>query len=268
MVEEQFPLKGYSLPLTPQGRSSVVEPPPWYYGGDIMQLMFQADPDRIKALIPPPLEMGPYPGQGIVWFVEWVSVSESNPDLAFINPERTIYRECLVLIGCSFQGESGYINPYIWVNNDFTLMRGFFQGFPKKLARIYLTKLHDLNPKVGGKRVGAKFKGICEAHGERVVEGSLEFTRQADPSELPAPRFFLMRHFPSIEEPSKPAVHEIVRSVVSDVKVADVWAGNADIAFMESAVEEVADIGPIQPLGGFYHQMGLTITGGKVLYRY
>jgi acetoacetate decarboxylase len=100
------------------------------------------------------------------------------------------------------------------------------------------------------------------------VEGSLEFTRQADPSELPALRFFLMRHFPSIEDPSKPAVHEIVSSVVSDVKVADIWAGKAAVTFMDSAVEEVADMGPVKPLSGFYHSIGLTITGGRVLYRY
>jgi len=268
MTSKQFPLKGYTLPLTPQGRSSIVEPPPWYYGGEVMQLVFRTDAKRAKKLIPPPLEMGPEPGKGIVWFVEWVSVSESNPDLAFINPERSVYQECLVMIQCSFRGEPGYIVPHIWVDNDFTMMRGFVQGFPKKLARIYRTKLSELNPKIGGKRVGAKMKGICEAHGERIVEGSLVFTHQAATSELPAVRFYLMRHFPNIEDPAKPAVHELAISQISDVRVADIWAGDADLKFFESAVEEVAALAPVEMLGGFFHSMGLTITGGKVLYKY
>ena len=140
MAPEQFPLKGYTLPLTPKGRSSLVEPPPWHYGGEVMQLLFRTDGERAKELIPPPLEIGPEPGKGIVWFVEWISVSESNPDLAFINPERAVYQECLVMLQCSFQGEPGYIVPYIWVDNDFSLMRGFVQGFPKKLCRIYRTR--------------------------------------------------------------------------------------------------------------------------------
>ena len=104
MAENKFPLKGYTLPLTPNGQAQLVEPPPWYYGGEVLQILFRTDPEKAAGLIPPPLQTGPDPGLGIVWFVEWVSVSESNPDLAFINPERAVYRECLVMIQCSFNG--------------------------------------------------------------------------------------------------------------------------------------------------------------------
>lgn len=51
-----------------------------------------------------------------------------------------------MLLQCSYQGEVGYLVPFIWVDNDFTLMRGFIQGFPKTLGRIYMTKLHEMNP--------------------------------------------------------------------------------------------------------------------------
>jgi acetoacetate decarboxylase len=111
-------------------------------------------------------------------------------------------------------------------------------------------------------------KGICEAHGERIAEGSLIFTRQAAPSELPPVRFYLMRHFPDIQNPSKPAVHELAVSEVSNVSVSDIWAGDADVRFFESDVEEVAALAPVEMLGGFYHNMGLTITGGRVIHRY
>jgi acetoacetate decarboxylase len=265
---EKFPLKGYILPLTPQGRSSLVEPPPWYYAGEVMQLVFQADPEKVKRVIPPPLEIGPEPGKGLVWFVEWISVSESNPDLAFVNPERSIYKECLVMVQCSYQGVPGYFIPYIWVDNDFTLMRGFIQGFPKKLAHIHQTRLSDLNPKIGGRRPGTKMKGICEAHGERLVEGSLIFKRQAAPSELPPVKFYLMRYFPDVENPAKPAVHELTVSNVQDSKVANIWAGDADIKFFNSDFEEVNDLSPLEVTGGFYSEMGFTITGGKVIHKY
>lgn len=268
MTHEPFLLKGYTLPLTPKGRSSVVEPPPWHYGGEVMQLLFRTEADRARELIPPPLEIGPEPGKGIVWFVEWVSVSDSHPDLAFLNPERAVYQECIVMLQCAFQGRPGYIVPYIWVDNDFTLMRGFVQGFPKKLCRVYRTRLHDLTPQIGGKRVGAKMKAICQAHGERIVEGSLILTRQAEPSDLPPVNFYLMRHFPDIEDPTRPSIHELAISEVSNVRVADVWAGDADLTFFESAVEEVVALAPVEMQGGFFHTMGLTITGGQVIHRY
>jgi acetoacetate decarboxylase len=263
-----FALKGYTLPLSPEGRSSVIDPPPWHFGGDVMQIIFKTDEARARELIPPPLEMGPEPGHAILWFVEWVSVSESNPDLCFINPERSIYRECLVMVQCSFNKEPGYIVPYIWVDNDFTLMRGFIQGFPKKLGRIYQTRLHDLNPRTGGLRAGAKLKGICQTHGEKIAEGSLLLTRQADPLELPGVKFYLMRHFPDIENPSKPLVHELVVSEVRDVRMDNIWAGDSDLAFFSSALEEVDALAPVELKGGFFHRMGLTITGGKVIHRY
>jgi hypothetical protein len=35
----KFPLKGGTLPLTPKGRSSVIDPPLWHYGVDIPAIM-------------------------------------------------------------------------------------------------------------------------------------------------------------------------------------------------------------------------------------
>ncbi len=267
-AQKQFPLKGYSLPLSPKGQSSVVDAPPWYFGGEVLRLTFKADEKKVGALIPPPLEMGPNPGQGAVWFNEWVSVSEARPDLAFTNPERAIFRECMVVVGCQYKGEPGGFVPYIWVDNDFTLVRGVIQGYPKKLGRIYLTRLHELNPKIGGRQVGAKVKGICDVNAERIVEGSMTFTRPSNPSELPRGRTYLMRHFPSIEDPTRLAVHELTVGTMSDVKIKDVWAGDAQIKFFESPFEEVADLGSVEAQGAFFFSMGMTITGGKVIHKY
>ena len=264
----RFPLKGYTLPLTPKGRSSVIDAPPWHYGGDILAIRFQMDKKRARAFIPPPLEEGPRPGEGMVWFPEWVSVSDERPDLAFVNPERAVYRECFVMLNCSFKGVPGYFVPFIWVDNDFTLMRGLVQGFPKKLGKVDLTKLHDLCPGVGGRRVGARVKGILEAHGERVVEGSMVFTRKATPADLPAVKCYLKRHLPGIDDPGGPAVHEIAAGKVTSAKFGDVWAGDGKLTFFASPFEEVADLGRVRATGAFYFSMGMTITGGEVLHSY
>ena len=263
-----LPLKGYMLPLSPGGKASLLDAPPWHYGGDVMHLVFKTDPAKARALLPEPLELGTNPGEGAVWFVEWVSVSEANPDLAFINPERSIYHECIIMRRCQFEGTPGDYVPYIWVDNDFTLMRGFVQGFPKKLGRVHVTKLHPLTPKVGGKKPGARMKGICVAHEERIVEGSLTLREQVGPEGVPAVKFFLMRHFPDYENPAKPLVHDLTVSSVVDARVADAWAGDADIAFAPSPFEEVADLAPIEVGGGFAFSMGITITGGKVIHNY
>lgn len=266
--EERFPFKGYALPLSPKGRSSLLDPPPWHYGGDILAVMFTTDEKRARAFIPPPLEMGPRPGEGIVWFSELVSVSDAQPDLAYVNPERAVYHECLVMLNCRFKGVPGYFVPFIWVDKDFALMRGFVQGFPKKLGRVHVTKLHDLCPRLGGRAVGARMKAILEAHGERIAEGSMVFARKATAEELPSVKFYLMRHLPRIDDPARPAVHEITAGTVANAKIGDVWAGEGELKFFDSPFEEVADLGPVTVTGAFSFSMGMTITGGEVLHSY
>jgi acetoacetate decarboxylase len=94
------------------------------------------------------------------------------------------------------------------------------------------------------------------------------FTRKAKAEDLPAVKFYLMRHLPRIDDPARPAVHEITAGKVIDAKIGDVWAGDGKLKFFASAFEEVADLGPIRVTGAFYFSMGMTITGGEVLHSY
>ncbi len=40
-------LKGYTLPRTPQGTSSLVASPPWHYVGNCLAVEFEADPEAV-----------------------------------------------------------------------------------------------------------------------------------------------------------------------------------------------------------------------------
>ena len=112
MNKKYFSLKGYSLPLTPEGRSSLVEPPPWHYGGEMLQVIFKTGDDFIRYL-PPPFEMSSNPGLAFVWFTEIVSVSDSNIDQTSTNPERTQYKECLIGVHCKINGVESFFVPYV-----------------------------------------------------------------------------------------------------------------------------------------------------------
>jgi acetoacetate decarboxylase len=77
-----------------------------------------------------------------------------------------------------------------------------------------------------------------------------------------------MRHFPSIDDPTRPAVHEITAGKVANPKIGEVWAGKGDLKFFSSPFEEVAELNPVKATGAFYFSMGMTITGGEVLHSY
>jgi hypothetical protein len=44
-------LHGFSVPLTPQGKSALASPPPWHYSSDCLAIEYWADPAAIAALI-------------------------------------------------------------------------------------------------------------------------------------------------------------------------------------------------------------------------
>ncbi len=72
IMDEGFSkLKGYSYPLTPGGRSSIVGDFPWHYGTEYLNILYRANPDAIAAYLPYPLEPGPQPDLAYVAFSRW-----------------------------------------------------------------------------------------------------------------------------------------------------------------------------------------------------
>ena len=141
-------LKGYCHPLTPAGRAALCGAPPWHYATEYLNVAYRTDPAAIAACLPEPLARGPEPDRAYVAFGKCVSLWDGERDMAYTNPERTQYRECALLGRLPF-GAPGQICVLCWVDNDFTLARGWFMGFPKKLGVTHLTDHHPLNPAMG-----------------------------------------------------------------------------------------------------------------------
>ena len=57
-------------------------------------------------------------------------------------------------------------------------------GFAERLGQIYLTEYHPLNPRMPLFGPGAKMKGYVCAHGERLIEGTLEIEKKIAREEL------------------------------------------------------------------------------------
>ena len=45
-------MKGYTIPRTATGRSSLVPAPPWHYVGDFLVVDYWADPDAVRSILP------------------------------------------------------------------------------------------------------------------------------------------------------------------------------------------------------------------------
>ncbi|MBM3680209.1 MAG: acetoacetate decarboxylase [Actinobacteria bacterium] len=263
-------LQGFCYPLTPDGRSSLVGDMPWHYATEYLTIAYRADPAAIAAYLPAPLEPGPEPDMAYVAFSRWWSVWDGDRELAVTNPERTQYQEAAIWVNCSYRGEPGQICLQIWVSNDFTMARGWFMGFAKKLGQVHITDTHPLNPVQSAFGPGERAKGYVVAHGERLIEGTMTAERRIAREELPAPMgrpLFHIRHFPSIVRGAKPSVLELVRLGAENVRFGDdIWAGTGELTFLPSDLEEHMPLAPREIVGAYRFSSGYTFPGGEVLH--
>lgn len=271
-------LEGFSVPFSPHGKAQVVGRPPWNFGVDLFAIHYKTDPDEIKKLLPEPLEPSrEEPDVAYVWFGDWQGIWQGWEDMLAVNPERVLYKECLLGVRCSYKGIEGQRVVYIWVDNDFTMLRGWFMGFPKKIGRVHLgttnRHLHELNPALPGVKASAKYTSICESHGERLITGTIKLNKQITPAELPAPfgtDLYHTVHFPSadVESRDKPLVHQLIQTVSSNLTFGELWAGEGEMTFHDSPLEEHYAIRPKEIIGAYLIPVGFTIEGTKLLHTY
>src|ERR1700757_5180943 len=163
-------LKGFNYPLTPKGKSTLNPSPPWYYSSDFLNIEFWAQPAAVASLLPNGLEADPAANVHCnALFYDW-QFSGANDE--YLDPARYQYREFFILVDALFEGRSVSYCPYIFVDNDAALARGWTQGYPKRLGSVFQTRYHAATGKAGpALAAGSKFAGTLSAGGQRLAEG-------------------------------------------------------------------------------------------------
>jgi acetoacetate decarboxylase len=255
-------LQGYSLPRSPEGRASLVPAPPWHYVGDFLVIEYWADPAAVAAVLPRGLE--PYaedPGRAAALFVDWQSCTDSREEL--LDPARSQYREFFLIVNALLDGEHVTSCPFIWVDRDFSLVRGWIQGFPKKLGSIWLTRTFGLDCAADpGLRQGAVFGGTVAANDRRIAQGSVALERVSDggPTHNDPP-LVNVRHFPRLAagQHDEPAVHELVRARSRDRSISPIWEGSAALELLPAPNEEHTALAPVRMGKGFRFTFAYTV---------
>jgi acetoacetate decarboxylase len=247
-------LRGYSLPRTPDGRSSLVPRPPWHYVGDFLVIEYWADPAAVAAHLPPGLEpFAEDPGRCAALFVDWQSCTDGGGEL--VDPARSQYHEFFVVVNATLDGEAVTTCPYIWVDRDFALVRGWIQGFPKKLGSVWMTRTFGLDCLADpGVKPGARFGGTLAANDRRLAEGTVTLERLSETGPTHnGPRLVNVRHFPRLAagQHDAPAVHELVGAVSRDRAISPIWEGSATLELSGAPNEEHVALAPVKMGRGF-----------------
>jgi enduracididine biosynthesis enzyme MppR len=258
-------LQGFMHPRSPEGRASIVSPPPWHYSGDLLTIEYRADPGSVSALLPDPLEpAGDDPGAVAVVFADWQSCSEKGEEL--LDPVRSQYRECFFVVRCSYRGELFSRCVYIWVDTDFALARGWHQGYPKKLGQIHLTRPVSVGRAGPRLEPGGRFGATLAANGRRLAEARFTISASSESSGfVNALPMLHTRWIPSIEADASPSLDELVTMKSQDVEVSPAWTGEAQLRLHDAPAEELAALRPIDVIAGYWRSVGATFSGGSVL---
>ena len=239
-------LQGYTLPRTPLGTSSLVAAPPWHYVGNCLAVEYEAEGEAVRTFLPPPLELDS--PRCAAYFVEWQYASETGEE--YLDPIRSQYRETIFLVSARYEGEPCAYCPFIWVDQDVSMMRGFAQGWPKQLGSTWITRAYDLPSKAAPVLgAGGRFGASLAARDRRLAEAQV--TLRETTTELPRPGFARAvntRHFPELAagRHEKPAVYELVQLKSRDVGFSTIWKGEAELRLFDHPYLELPALRPVK----------------------
>lgn len=263
-------LRGFSIPLTPQGNSALASPPPWHYSSDCLAIEYWADPAAIAALLPPGVSRDEKSqGRGFLWFLDW-QFTGSNDEIT--DPARYQYREAFVLVEAMFEGMAVNYCPFIFVDNDAAIARGWMQGFPKKLGSIFQTRTFSAPSAAAAPLAkGSRFGASVAAHGERLATARIQLEEKvADPAKIFNRPTAMRRYFPQLAKSgqTRPPVDELTLSLTDNLAVVDVWAGSAELTIPEVRGEDLHTISPLRVGRGYRLGMSYSVTDLRILKSY
>jgi len=254
-------LRGYTVPRTPTGLASLVPPPPWHYVGDFLVVDFHADPQDAVSLLPEGLDPHPDAGRCAAVFADWQSCSEDGDEL--LDPARSHYKECYLVVNALLDGQEVTTCTFIWVDQDFAMARGWIQGFPKKLGEVWMTRTFNLPTRAAPALApGSRFGATCSARGRQIATARVTLREpSASGSVHTDPPIVNVRHFPRLAagRHDDPQVHELVRSRSRDRSVSEIWEGDAELELFDAPGEEHTLLRPVSVGRGYRFTFGYTV---------
>jgi acetoacetate decarboxylase len=258
-------LHGFMYPRTARGGASIVAAPPWHYSGDLITIEYRTDPARVEALLPPGVGLAPDdPGAVAVIWADWQSCSDTFRELT--DPIRSQYKECFVVVRCAHRGRTYSRCVYIWVDKDFALARGWFQGYPKKLGSMWMTRPVTVGRAGPRLESGGSFGATLQANDRLLAEATLTLTGRSDAAGfVNALPMLHSRWMPAIDGDGRGGLDELVTMRSTDVELGPAWRGEARLELHEAPGEELAELQPSEMIGGYWRSVGATFRGGSRL---
>jgi len=251
----------YSHPFSKSGNSQIVPPPPYYYGVEYLGAHVYFDNEKLKGILPSFLSTD---GEGWIYLADFVTISNDKWNLMYEDPSFTQYKEAAIALKVNFEGQNFLYFPFMWVDKDWALVRGWINGYPKKLATIYLTKLNKLLPDYNIRKENLILGGYL-LRDSKLIE--LRVTLKKKVSSIPLSNFgktLTIRYFPKTGE-KEGEISELVTIEKVDSNIDDVWEGEAEVNIKEGINDELQFFVPKKVVAGYSYDYYFKTIGTKLV---
>jgi len=160
-------------------------------------------------------------------FLDWQFTAQDDE---YLEPARYQYREAFSLVDAMYRDVPVMWCPYIYVDNDAALARGWTQVFRRKWAPFF--RHAPLRPRALRRRRSRPAAGLAQPFGAWPTSGgSLRHLAEAgrERMSLFSRPTVLLRYFPRLAAgyQDKPAVNELAMSITDNLTVVGAWTGRA-----------------------------------------
>jgi hypothetical protein len=204
------------------------------------------------------------PGAVAFIWADWQSCGADGAEL--LDPVRSQYREAFVVVRCRWRNTLYSRCLFIWVDKDFSLVRGYIQGYPKKIGSIHQTRPVTVGKAGPRLAPGGQFGMTLAAGDRRLAQATVTLDGPASSNGfVNAHPMVHHRWFPRIELNGEASMDEVVTMSGVDVELGPVYAGAATLELFDSPTEELTSLAPIEMIGGYFRSVGTTFAGGTTL---
>lgn len=254
-------LEGFTPPYSPTGKSSLIPAPPWHYAGRIMSLACALEAARYQAFLPE--GFGAATGMAYGHFCEWQATTDGSE---LLDPIYAQYREFFYLLEAQKDGKKRLFCPFIYVDQDLSLMRGLLQGWPKKIGSVWITRSYDIEHRAAARtQAGTKLGASLAVKDRRLAQAQIELTgKLAEPMGFLATPTYGLVGQPTIIDAPSPGPKRLVRQSVSGVVRGPLHAAQGALTLFESPRDELGVLAPEETLSAAICDFGFSVDGARL----
>jgi len=258
-------MNGFLPPYTPDGRTALIPNMPWYYSGTLLTVEYRTDPANVRAILPAELELADEdPGAVAFIWADWQSCSTGGEEL--LDPARAQYLEAFAVVRAKYKGVTYSRCVLIWVTTDFAIGRGWYQGYPKKLGSIFVTRPYNRGKAAPRIAQGGTFGASLSAYDHRIAQAKVTLREEVESNGfVNAHKMVHNRYMPSIAGEGM-SFSQIITMGGVDLDLGPAYKGDAELHLWDSPWDQPASLLPVDDIiAGYYREVGTTFAGGTLL---